>query len=279
MRTHSRRSRRSRVLRARCWLCRSIAATVRIFWCLRLSKLSSACQALRSRSRRREGDPADRRKPATGTGDARPAPASTIRHARHRLAANGEEAEPIGAESVQGKGKELTAAGTYRCFNAPPCAMGAVPYRMGFVVLRGPHIVTSLGQKAMKRWHMMRVALVCVWLAAIACSAAAQSGANPFAAPTIGPSQGADILRHRGPTGNPCLAVSGSARRHVANSRVYDHVITVTNSCAIRINIQVCYYKSQDCVPMEIPGGERKEAILGTLPSVTEFRFEFREKF
>ena len=29
---------------------------------------------------------------------------------------------------------------------------------------------------------------------------------------------------------------------------------------------------------MEIPGGERKETVLGTLPGVSVFRFEFREK-
>jgi hypothetical protein len=32
-------------------------------------------------------------------------------------------------------------------------------------------------------------------------------------------------------------------------------------------------------VPIEVPGAERKEAILGTLPGVPDFRFEFREKF
>jgi hypothetical protein len=43
--------------------------------------------------------------------------------------------------------------------------------------------------------------------------------------------------------------------------------------------MQVCYYQTRDCISMEISGGEHKEAVLGTLPSVTNFRFEFREKF
>lgn len=30
---------------------------------------------------------------------------------------------------------------------------------------------------------------------------------------------------------------------------------------------------------MEVPGDEHKEAILGTMPSTKDFRFEFREKF
>lgn len=96
--------------------------------------------------------------------------------------------------------------------------------------------------------------------------------------PTFGASFGPEILRHRSPSGSPCLSVAGYARAHFANSKVYDHVITAKNSCAQRITIQVCYYKSMECVPMEIPGGERKETVLGTLPGVSVFRFEFREK-
>ena len=97
--------------------------------------------------------------------------------------------------------------------------------------------------------------------------------------PTFGASAGTEILRHRGPTGNTCLMVAGHARPHTINPKLYDHVIDVTNTCAQRIAIQVCYYRSQECISMEIPGGGRKEAILGTLPSVTDFRFDFREKF
>jgi hypothetical protein len=97
--------------------------------------------------------------------------------------------------------------------------------------------------------------------------------------PTFGASSSADILRHRSATGIPCLAVSGFARPHVVNPKVYDHVVFAKNSCAQRITIQVCYYKSLECRPMEIPGHERKELVLGTLPAAMEFRFEFKEKF
>ena len=140
-----------------------------------------------------------------------------------------------------------------------------------------------------KRWLDIRIVVALVWLAAVPGTVSAQSetsapseGAVGLRVPegrTIGASSGTDILRHRGPSGSPCLEVGGHARPHVVNPNVYDHVITVRNSCAQRITMQVCYYKSRDCVPLEIPGGERKEAILGTLPSVKDFRFEFREKF
>ena len=87
------------------------------------------------------------------------------------------------------------------------------------------------------------------------------------------------MLRHRGPAGSPCLDVGGFARKHTVTSNLYDHVITVKNNCAQRLQIQVCYYNTQDCIPIEIPGGERKEAILGTMPVTKDFRFEFKEKF
>jgi hypothetical protein len=99
------------------------------------------------------------------------------------------------------------------------------------------------------------------------------------ASPTFGPRAGTEILRHRDLNGKPCLLVRGYSRSHFSNANVYDHVIIVTNGCAQRIAIRVCYYRTEDCIPMEIPGGEHKEARLGSMPAVKEFGFEFREKF
>jgi hypothetical protein len=138
-----------------------------------------------------------------------------------------------------------------------------------------------------------RVALAVLCLVAISCSASAQSGMNPSSSPvvggtipgpdsplpTFGASGGNDILRHRGPTGSPCLTVSGFARPYSTNKNLYDHVVTAVNSCAERISMRVCYYNTQDCIAMEIPGDERKEAVLGTMPAEKDFRFEFRENF
>jgi hypothetical protein len=101
----------------------------------------------------------------------------------------------------------------------------------------------------------------------------------PQEMPTFGASGGAEILRHRGPTGAPCLTVGGFARPYTINPNLYDHVVVAENSCAQQIDLQVCYYQTQDCIPMEVPGGERTEAILGIVPAEKDFRFEFREKF
>jgi hypothetical protein len=144
---------------------------------------------------------------------------------------------------------------------------------------------------------MIRGALASIGLVVvIACAAMAQNAPPPFEAPSspilggagvaapsqpphFGASAGSEILRHRDFTGKPCLEVGGYARPHTVNTNLFDHVITVLNTCPQRIVIKVCYYRSEDCIPMELPGGERKEAILGTLPSTKFFRFEFREKF
>jgi hypothetical protein len=132
---------------------------------------------------------------------------------------------------------------------------------------------------------MIRIAtLTILCVAAFVASAAAQDSLNgtrnPFgSSPTFGSSGGTDVLRHRGPAGNPCLIVTGYARRHTIDHNLYDHIVSAVNSCAQRITIRACYYQSQDCVSIDIPGNETKEAILGTLPSARDFRFDFTEKF
>jgi hypothetical protein len=97
--------------------------------------------------------------------------------------------------------------------------------------------------------------------------------------PTFGPRAGSDILRHRDFTGKPCLTVTGSTRAHFKIPNLYDHVINVSNACPQRITIRVCYFRTENCIPMEIPGSENKQALLGAMPSAQEFGFEFREKF
>lgn len=141
------------------------------------------------------------------------------------------------------------------------------------------------------------IALLLIWIPLVDISASAQSGTDsfdPLSRPTLGGTSGTEyfnespsfqaatgheILRHRDFAGRPCLAVGGFAEAHAIDPNLYDDVISVTNNCPERIAVQVCYYQSVDCILMDIPGQERKEAILGMLPSTKDFRFEFREKF
>jgi hypothetical protein len=135
--------------------------------------------------------------------------------------------------------------------------------------------------------------LVLTWVPVTGGSASAQSY-DPLSRPVIGgtsgmqdldtpprygSSEGKEILRHRDIAGNPCLTVGGFAQAHLEDPNLYDNVITVENQCPQRIAMQVCYYQSDSCIQMDIPGESRKEAILGILPASKDFRFEFREKF
>jgi hypothetical protein len=79
--------------------------------------------------------------------------------------------------------------------------------------------------------------------------------------------------------GKPCVSVYGFARPYVTNPNLFDHVIVASNGCTEVIRMRVCYYRTQDCIAMEIPSRGRKEALLGTLPAMKDFRYEFRERF
>lgn len=144
---------------------------------------------------------------------------------------------------------------------------------------------------------VLGVAFLAIWVPVAAVPALAQSGMgsyDPLSRPVIGAtsgmqdldtpqrfewSQGNGILRHRDFAGNPCLTVNGAAQAHKVDPNLYDDVITVVNNCPQRIAMQVCYYQSEDCIQMEIPGESHQEAVLGILPATKDFRFEFREKF
>jgi hypothetical protein len=107
----------------------------------------------------------------------------------------------------------------------------------------------------------------------------ATSGTRPPDPPRIiSSSQNLDVLRHRDPTGKPCLNVWGFARPQIVNPNSFDHVIMANNNCSQLIKIQVCYYHTQQCAAMEVQGRMRKEAVLGTT-SLKDFRYEFRERF
>ncbi|MET0971199.1 MAG: hypothetical protein ABWY18_18510 [Tardiphaga sp.] len=90
---------------------------------------------------------------------------------------------------------------------------------------------------------------------------------------------GSLIQRHKNPDGSLCLQVSGVARPLGASDKLFDHWVYVKNGCSLGIRLQVCYYATTSCIDMNVPGRDRKEAILGTLPMIKDFRYEYRERF
>ena len=68
--------------------------------------------------------------------------------------------------------------------------------------------------------------------------------------------------------------VYGDARPQAINKRLFEHVISANNSCPQVIKMDVCYYRSQRCVPLSVPGYSRREVVLGVMPAIKDFRFE-----
>jgi hypothetical protein len=91
--------------------------------------------------------------------------------------------------------------------------------------------------------------------------------------------ESADVKLHKDLLGKPCLKFEANARAHVINPKLYDHVVAATNHCSQLIKVQVCYFKSDRCVQLDVPSYGRKEAVLGIMPSMPEFRYDFKEQF
>lgn len=106
---------------------------------------------------------------------------------------------------------------------------------------------------------------------------------------------------HMSPLGKPCLALEGSVKAEAANSpsifgstasrgqsdkpnalvaaTIYEHLITATNSCTEKIKVKVCYYKTDDCIMIDVPSLGRKDAVLGIYPGLRQFRYQAKEQF
>lgn len=89
----------------------------------------------------------------------------------------------------------------------------------------------------------------------------------------------AGLTVHRSAFGKPCLDIEAASRAHVINPDVYDNVVSVKNQCSKRISVRICYFNTKSCVDVDVPGHQRKDAIIGVRPHMQYFRYSFREKF
>jgi hypothetical protein len=85
--------------------------------------------------------------------------------------------------------------------------------------------------------------------------------------------------RHMAPTGKACLALEGYAKSQVINPHIFEHWVSAANLCGQNIKLQVCYYKTQDCISMDVPAWGRKDSVLGIYPALPDFRYEAKEQF
>jgi hypothetical protein len=86
------------------------------------------------------------------------------------------------------------------------------------------------------------------------------------------------IKRHTGSNEKPCIALGSYSKSEIVNKNLFEHWITATNSCGQRIELQVCYHQSSDCIVMKVPPWESKSSVLGIYPA-KDFRYDAKEKF
>ena len=85
--------------------------------------------------------------------------------------------------------------------------------------------------------------------------------------------------KHRDFAGKPCLETSGVSHPLASNPRVLSHAVSLNNHCAERIKAKVCYYKTDECTDVEVPGNSRKEQVIGVFPAMQLFRYDVKEQF
>lgn len=102
----------------------------------------------------------------------------------------------------------------------------------------------------------------------------------PAQAPHLSISPNTPAHIHLGPTGQPCLTMGGVAEQQTMNPNIYNHMIIGLNACSQSIKVKVCYYGSDDnCTKLDVPAYGRKEALLGIMPAMKDFRFQYTEQF
>jgi hypothetical protein len=101
----------------------------------------------------------------------------------------------------------------------------------------------------------------------------------PGGGSSILPSQTEVCRRHLGPTGKLCLNLQGSAKPQTINPKIFEHLVTVTNSCGQTIRVKICYHDTESCITVDAPPWGREARVLGIFPALKEFRYDYTEKF
>jgi len=79
-------------------------------------------------------------------------------------------------------------------------------------------------------------------------------------------------------TGKPCVTLTSYVTPELINKKIYEHWIKASNSCGQNIKVQVCYRKSADCIVMNVPPYDNKNAVLGIQPNMKDFQYDAKEK-
>jgi hypothetical protein len=83
--------------------------------------------------------------------------------------------------------------------------------------------------------------------------------------------------KHLDYSGKPCLETAGVSHPLTSNPRILNHAVSLDNHCSEIIKARVCYYQTDQCTDVVIPGRSTKEQIIGTFPAMQIFRYEVKE--
>ena len=93
-----------------------------------------------------------------------------------------------------------------------------------------------------------------------------------------GPAEQSSSPAIRDALNRPCLDVEAAARGHLVDREVMDHVVSMKNNCSRLIKVKVCYYNSDHCNQVDVPGYQRVDTTLGSMRGNTYFRYTLQQK-
>ncbi|MFL9828361.1 hypothetical protein [Rhodoplanes sp. SY1] len=77
--------------------------------------------------------------------------------------------------------------------------------------------------------------------------------------------------------GKPCADVEAASKARVSNPNVFEHIVSVQNRCLKPLKLRFCYFGSDRCTDLDLPGLKRKDLVLGVYPGLKTFRYSWTE--
>ncbi len=85
--------------------------------------------------------------------------------------------------------------------------------------------------------------------------------------------------KHLDFAGKPCLETKGVSQPLASSPRILNHSVSLKNHCAERIKVKLCYYGTDNCTAVEVPGNSAKDQVIGVFPAMQMFRYDVKEVF
>jgi hypothetical protein len=71
-----------------------------------------------------------------------------------------------------------------------------------------------------------------------------------------------------------CLAARAYIRPDIVNKNLHQNWISAKNSCGHYMKIRVCYLGTENCIPIDVPPWQTKNAIIGYAPTAKPIHYQ-----